>query len=230
MNDKKINKIAKNLIASFDDEEENQEIDMEKINMDFFNQKVKTQNIPNFTKQYSESDDALVYFYNNDEMQSNYIIFCEDNGVWNYTVYVNEQIDTEVEKETCEEAFNDLISNIHKYVQKFDDALFEREAEMQQEERFFGKFSIKRANQIKAKKLFEDYDYIENEEYYIAIFYPQINDKIAIQENLNKIADEIALNTSKKFISKNYIVLQILNRSDLTYASKEIKSYGWVQK
>ena len=72
--------------------------------------------------------------------------------------------------------------------------------------------------------------YIENEEYYIAVFYPQINDRIAIQESLNKIADEIALNTSKKFISQNYIVLQILNRNDLTYAADEIKSYGWVQK
>lgn len=226
MDNKKINKIAKKLIAL---EEENQEIDMNQVNREFFENTVKTQNFPNFTKSFDAQSDTLTYTFNDDEMQSCYIYFWEDGGIWNYSVYINNDVEVQVEKETCEEAFNDLVSKIHTYVEQFNDALEERTAEMQQINEAMGDFKVKRVN---AGSLFKDYPvYSDNPETYAAFFKPYDVNKSQMYENLNRLADEMILNTSKKFIkSKNALVFQTVNQNDLKYAIETIESYGWVQE
>lgn len=225
---KELLKIAQELKA-LNDEEENQEIDMNQVNMEFFEKNVKTQNFPNFTKKYDESNDALTYFFNDDEMQTNYIIFWEDNGMWNYAVYINGQADTEIEKETCEEAFNDLISNIHKYVQAFNDALQERKQEMQEESDLMGSYKFKKVNN--PGNLFKDSPVYGNHvEVLAAVFNPfDDSNKREISQNLSKMADEMVLN-AKYIKSKNAIVFQIENRSDLKYVNSHFESFGWVKE
>lgn len=224
---KELLKIAKELKA-LNDEEENQEIDMNQVNMEFFEKNVKTQNFPNFTKKYDESNDALTYFFNDDEMQTNYIIFWEDNGMWNYAVYINGQADTEVEKETCEELFNDLVSKIHTYVGQFNSALKEREQQMHEESDLIGSYVLKKVNN--PGNLFKDSPvYSEHTSVLAAVFTPFDNtNKSKISQNLSKVADEMILN-AKYLRNKNAIVFQIENKNDLKYVESHFESFGWVK-